>query len=205
MSFRTIFFLAKRLLISKQKKTAVSVISWIAVLGMLVSTAAMVILLSAFNGIEGMIEGMYTEFDQEIIVTPKSGRKLSEAEFSEISKRIQETKGVLAQSFYIQDRVILRKNKKWSNADLWAVESSFYRMANMNDSKHLINGVQIQKPNEALIGRLLAYKLKFRSMNSEPEQVLLYIPRQDRKIRIGKTPFFQTNLSAFLVPDYLRW
>ena len=202
MSFRTIFFLAKRLLISKQKKTAVSVISWIAVLGMLVSTAAMVILLSAFNGIEGMIEGMYTEFDQEIIVTPKSGRKLSESEFSEISKRIQETKGVIAQSFYIQDRVILRKNKKWSNADLWAVESSFYRMANMNDSMHLINGVQIQKPNEALIGVGLANKLKFRSMNSEPEQVLLYIPRQDRKIRIGKTPFFQTNLSVVGALDY---
>lgn len=202
MSFRTIFFIAKRLLISKQKKTAVSVISWIAILGMLVSTAAMVILLSAFNGIEGMIEGMYTEFDQEIIVTPKSGRKLSESEFSEISKVIQETKGVLAQSFYIQDRVIIRKNKKWSNADLWAVESSFYRMANMNDSMHLINGVQIQKPNEALIGVGLANKLKFRSMDSEPEQVLLYIPRQDRKIRIGKTPFFQTNLSVVGALDY---
>ena len=39
-------------------------------------------------------------------------------------------------------------------------------------------------------------------MNSEPEQVLLYIPRQDRKIRIGKTPFFQTNLSVVGALDY---
>ena len=77
MKLRTVFFIATRLLISRQKKTAVSVISWIAVLGMLVSAAAMVILLSAFNGIEGMIEGLYTEFDQEIIVRPRESKKIN--------------------------------------------------------------------------------------------------------------------------------
>jgi lipoprotein-releasing system permease protein len=107
----TVFFLAKRFLISRQKKTAVSVISWIAVVGMLVSSAAMVILLSAFNGIEGMIEGMYTEFDQEVSMTPKNGSKISVDSLREILSLTKSIEGVNAQSMFIQERIIVRKEK----------------------------------------------------------------------------------------------
>jgi lipoprotein-releasing system permease protein len=197
-----VFFIAKRLLLSRQKKTAVSVISWIAVLGMLVSSAAMVILLSAFNGIEGMIEGLYTEFDQEIIVRPSSGKKIPTEALSKIIAFSRQIDGVSGTSLFIQDRVMLRKKKKWSNAELWAVEPSFCQMSGINKPNHLVNGKPLDGAGKSLIGVALANKLGLHSMDFNPETVVLYIPRQDRKIRIGKSPFFQEVLSVAGAVDY---
>ncbi len=202
MKLRTVFFIATRLLISRQKKTAVSVISWIAVLGMLVSAAAMVILLSAFNGIEGMIEGLYTEFDQEIIVRPKESKKIHPDSLKQLVSFSQQLQGVERTSLFIQERIILRKKKKWANAELWAVEPSFNEMAKLYTSEHLINGKATENENQSLIGVGLANKLGLRSMDLTPESAVLYIPRQDRKIRIGKSPFFQQNIAVVGAMDY---
>lgn len=198
----TVFFLAKRFLISRQKKTAVSVISWIAVLGMLVSSAAMVILLSAFNGIEGMIEGMYTAFDQEVTMTPKNGSKISADSLRKVLSLTKNIEGVNAQSMFIQERIIIRKEKKWANAELWAVEPSFFEMANVNALEHLINGNPLTGSGQALMGVGLANKLGLHSMDLSPETAVLYIPRQDRKIRIGKSPFFQQRISVSGAIEY---
>ena len=202
MKPRTVFFLAKRFLISRQKKTAVSVISWIAVLGMLVSSAAMVILLSAFNGIEGMIEGMYTAFDQEVTMTPKNGSKISADSLRKVLSLTKNIEGVNAQSMFIQERIIIRKEKKWANAELWAVEPSFFEMANVNALEHLINGNPLTGSGQALMGVGLANKLGLHSMDLSPETAVLYIPRQDRKIRIGKSPFFQQRISVSGAIEY---
>ncbi len=198
----TVFFLAKRFLISRQKKTAVSVISWIAVLGMLVSSAAMVILLSAFNGIEGMIEGMYTAFDQEVTMTPKNGSKISADSLRKVLSLTKNIEGVNAQSMFIQERIIIRKEKKWANAELWAVEPSFFEMANVNTPEHLINGNPLTGTGQALMGVGLANKLGLHSMDLSPETAVLYIPRQDRKIRIGRSPFFQQRISVSGAIEY---
>jgi lipoprotein-releasing system permease protein len=202
VKLRTVLFIAKRLLISRQKKTAVSVISWIAVLGMLVSAAAMVILLSAFNGIEGMIEGLYTEFDQEIIVRPRESKKIHPDSLKQLVSFSEQLQGVERTSLFIQERIILRKKKKWANAELWAVEPSFNQMAKLYTREHLINGRATENENQSLIGVGLANKLGLRSMDLTPESVVLYIPRQDRKIRIGKSPFFQQNIAVVGAMDY---
>ncbi len=202
MKLRTVFFIATRLLISRQKKTAVSVISWIAVLGMLVSAAAMVILLSAFNGIEGMIEGLYTEFDQEIIVRPRESKKIHPDSLKQLVSFSEQLQGVERTSLFIQERIILRKKKKWANAELWAVEPSFNQMAKLYTREHLINGRVAENENQSLIGVGLKYKLGLRSMDLMPESAVLYILRQDRKIRIGKSPFFQQNIAVVGAMDY---
>jgi len=202
VKLRTVFFIATRLLISRQKKTAVSVISWIAVLGMMVSSAAMVILLSAFNGIEGMIEGLYTEFDQEIIVRPRESKKIHPDSLKQLVSFSEQLQGVERTSLFIQERIILRKKKKWANAELWAVEPSFNQMAKLYTREHLINGRAAENENQSLIGVGLANKLGLRSMDLTPESAVLYIPRQDRKIRIGKSPFFQQNIAVVGAMDY---
>ena len=51
-------------------------ISLISVAGIWVSTAAMVIVLSAFNGFEGVVEGVYTATDTDLKVELKEGKAL---------------------------------------------------------------------------------------------------------------------------------
>ena len=47
-------------------------------MGVMVISAAMIILLSSFNGIESMIGDLYTEFDQGVIITPSKGKTMIE-------------------------------------------------------------------------------------------------------------------------------
>jgi len=191
---KTFFYLAKRLLISGKRFTAVSVISWIAILGMMVSSAAMVILLSAFNGIEKMIEDLYSSFDQEIMITPIHGRKMMSNDAAKIQQQIKKISGVKNTSIFIQERVIVRNKKKWSNAELWAVDSVFFDMANTRNKKHLING-HFKGANSMFIGVGLANRLMMLSMELTSQPIVLYYPKQDKKIKFGQTPFYQQVLS----------
>ena len=46
----------------------------ISVFGILVSTAAMEIVLSAFNGLENIVETLYSSFDPDVEITLKKGK-----------------------------------------------------------------------------------------------------------------------------------
>lgn len=190
MKGKTLCFLAFRLLMSGRKLTAVSIISWIAILGMIVSSASIVILLSAFNGIEQMIEKLYSSFDQEVVVTPSHGRKMEKSKAISYQNFILKQEGVQNTSLYIQERVIVRNKKKWSNAELWAVTPAFYGMAEIKSGGHLVNG-RFEGNAPSLIGVGLANRLMMESMNQEAKTIVLYYPKQNKKIKFGQSPFYQ--------------
>ena len=175
---------------SGRKLTAVSIISWIAILGMIVSSASIVILLSAFNGIEQMIEKLYSSFDQEVVVTPSHGRKMEKSKAISYQNFILKQEGVQNTSLYIQERVIVRNKKKWSNAELWAVTPAFYGMAEIKSGGHLVNG-RFEGNTPSLIGVGLANRLMMESMNQEAKTIVLYYPKQNKKIKFGQSPFYQ--------------
>jgi lipoprotein-releasing system permease protein len=169
---------------------------------MVVTTAAMVILLSAFNGIEGLITELYTDFDQEIVVTPKTGKTVLKLELKEINGVCKNIQGVKKTSLFIQERVILRNKKKWVNADMWAVEKSFYEMAKVKRKKHIVNGDLFAKEQFALIGIGLAQKLGLKSMNENNATVVMYTPKQNIRVGFGKNPFYQDLVSVSGALDY---
>jgi len=73
-------FLAKRYFLSKQKTSFINILSIIAMLGLATGTAALVIVLSAFNGMQGLIRGMYGTFDPDIKIVASSGKSFLKTE-----------------------------------------------------------------------------------------------------------------------------
>ena len=67
------FFVFRYFFALRQKGT-VGWLSAISMLGVAVGTAALIIVLSAFNGLERLIEGMYQNFDPELKVLPERGK-----------------------------------------------------------------------------------------------------------------------------------
>lgn len=55
----------------------INLITRISVIGIAVITASLIILLSAFNGIESMIEKLYSDFDTDITVRSELGEDIS--------------------------------------------------------------------------------------------------------------------------------
>lgn len=67
-------YIAKRYLFSKKSHNAINIISFISVLGIGIGTMALIVVLSAFNGLSGLVQSLYTSFDSDIQITVKEGK-----------------------------------------------------------------------------------------------------------------------------------
>lgn len=72
--------IALRYLKSKKTHNAVNVISIISICGVVVTTAAMVCILSVFNGFRGLIMGKLAMLDPQISITATLGKTISDAD-----------------------------------------------------------------------------------------------------------------------------
>ena len=66
--------IARRYVFAKKSTNAINVITGIAVFGICVGTAALILVLSVFNGFEDLIAKMYSNFDPDVKVTPVQGK-----------------------------------------------------------------------------------------------------------------------------------
>ena len=158
-------------------------------IGIAAITAALIILLSAFNGIEMMIDRLYSEFDSEITIRPVQGKTFNENRID--GDRILAIPGVIRYSRAVEEVVILKHEKKWVNANLIGVDSSFLLMTNMKN--HMVDGgtfLKLEQEDFGLIGATLLDKLGgFIPQNLGFETLTCYVPKRDMKIRFGKNPF----------------
>jgi lipoprotein-releasing system permease protein len=70
----TSIYIAKRYLFSKKQTHAINIISGISMLGVLVGSAALIIILSVFNGLEKVILSLYSNFTPELKIEPRLGK-----------------------------------------------------------------------------------------------------------------------------------
>ena len=77
--------IARRYLFAKKSTNAINIISGIAVFGIAVGSAALVLVLSVFNGFEDLITGMYNNFNPDIKIVPKRGKTF------EVDEKVMQT------------------------------------------------------------------------------------------------------------------
>jgi lipoprotein-releasing system permease protein len=70
----TSIYIAKRYLFSRKKMHAINIISGVSMLGVFIGSAALVIILSVFNGFEKVILSLYSNFTPELRIEPKQGK-----------------------------------------------------------------------------------------------------------------------------------
>ena len=84
----TSIYIAKRYLFSGKKMHAINIISGISMLGVFIGSAALVLILSVFNGLEKVILSLYDNFTSEILIEPVKGKtfEVNYAAFAAIQK-----------------------------------------------------------------------------------------------------------------------
>ncbi|MBO7491845.1 MAG: FtsX-like permease family protein [Bacteroidales bacterium] len=80
-SRKTAFFIAKRYVVSRKKHNIINVISIVSMVGIMVCTAALVIVLSVFNGLEETISGWFNDNNPDFMITLREGKSFETAEF----------------------------------------------------------------------------------------------------------------------------
>ena len=68
--------IARRYFFSRKQRTVINIISWISLVGIAVSTAALIIVLSVYNGIGQVTQTLFNSFDPELVVQPAQGKTL---------------------------------------------------------------------------------------------------------------------------------
>ncbi|TNE54731.1 MAG: ABC transporter permease [Bacteroidetes bacterium] len=168
----------------------IHLITRISVIGISVTTAALIILLAAFNGIETMVERLYSDFDAPITIRPAKGKTFQMDE--KHLKELRAVEGVRSLNQGVEEIVIVKHEQKWANATLYGVEESFLEMVGVDH--HLVDGVpELKVDGEqtvGLIGASLLDKLQgYIPRNGVREQVLLYLPKRDARLSLSKSPF----------------
>lgn len=179
-------------------------ITRVSVIGIAVITAALVILIAAFNGIEGMVTQLYSEYDAALTVRSNSGKTFKEETIS--IQKIATIPGVIHVNRAIEETVILKHQQKWVNARLIGVDENYLLDCNM--SKHMVEGYPNLTENgrpTAIIGATLLDKLEgYISELDGSEELMLYTPLRDASISKRKSPFKISPLTVVGRMNYNR-
>ena len=92
---------------AKKSTSAINVIAWISIVAIVFGTAALILVLSVFNGFEGLVKSLYSSFYPDLKVVPEHGKQLTLT--PEQLDRIRSINGVRAVSLVVEERALLQK------------------------------------------------------------------------------------------------
>ncbi len=126
------FYIAKRYLVSKKSNNAINIISWISIVAIAITTAALIVILSAMNGLTSTVANLYNVFEPDLKVTPISGKyfKISNVELNEL-KLID---GVLAISQTISDKALLKNFDKQTLVSIKGIDKYFNKVTKIDSA-----------------------------------------------------------------------
>ena len=99
------FLFAWRYFRSKKSTNAINVIAWISVTAITVGCAALIIILSVFNGFEELVKGLYTDFYTDIRIAPAKGKIITLN--TQQQQKIKSTPGVAVFSLVAEEKALL--------------------------------------------------------------------------------------------------
>jgi lipoprotein-releasing system permease protein len=130
------FLFAWRYFKAKKSTNAINIIAWISVLAMGTGTAALIILLSVFNGFEDLVKSLYADFYTDLRVLPATGKILQLTD--EQKQKITAWPGVGAVSLTLEEKALLQNGDYPALVVVKGVDENFQKVNNV--SKRLIRG-----------------------------------------------------------------
>jgi lipoprotein-releasing system permease protein len=144
-------YIARRYTISFSKSTAVNIITGIATLGILVSTAALFVILSVFTGLRDFSLSFATATDPDLKITAVAGKSFTLS--PKQKEALDKVSGIAHYSAIAEERVLFYFDGKEQVAFLKGVDSLYTSVTTMSDKKTLLGGQWLQmNTGEAVVG-----------------------------------------------------
>jgi lipoprotein-releasing system permease protein len=175
--------IARKYFFSSRVKGVVHVISGVTALGIMVSTAALVIILSVFNGFEQLVVSLYNSFDPDVKIIPVGNKYLPVD--SQLVVEIGKVQGVSGVSPVLEENILAKYANKQTFARIKGLHPHFLHSIGM-DSAVFVGEMKVNQGNNpyALIGMGVAGKLGV-NIYDDFSQLQLYVPKADKKVIIN--------------------
>ena len=146
-------------MVSKKSNNAINIISWISITAIAITTAALIIILSAMNGLTGTVANLYNVFEPDLKVTVVKG-KYFEANDKLVSE-IKAIDGVKIISKTLSDKALLKNIDKQTLVTIVGVDGNFSKVAQIESSvEDGIYGLNELNKSNILLGRGIANQLQ---------------------------------------------
>ncbi len=153
----------------------INIISGISVLGVTVGTAALVVLLSAFNGLESWVINLYDAFDSDVKIEHRSEKFFQLSD--EKMKRLSAIDGVQYTMPVIEENGLLTYGEARFICTVKGVGSAFEKMSGIDSM--MVEGrfsLGNDSSSNAILGSGVAYSLSL-SLQSLAVPLDVYVPR----------------------------
>jgi lipoprotein-releasing system permease protein len=108
---------------AKKTTHAINIIAWVSVIAIAVGTAALIVLLSVFNGFEDLVKSLYANFYTDLRILPAQGKIISLT--TDQQKRIAQWPGLKTISFTIEERALLQNGEYQQLVLVKGVDSNY--------------------------------------------------------------------------------
>lgn len=170
----TAFYIAVRYLFARKSHNVINVISAISAAGMAIGTAALILILSVYNGFDRIIESNLSDLDPDILVTAADGRRFVPDET--LLEALGQDERVTGISLVLEEHVLLSYAGRQGLALAKGVDSSYEEHSPL--AGHITAGefsLHFGDVPQAAVGAALA-----REMGINPrflDKLKLYYPR----------------------------
>lgn len=144
-------------------------------LAITVGTAALIIVLSVFNGFEGLVKSLYGDFYSDIRITPKQGKFFSLTD--EKINQLKKIKGVSALSTTVEEKAVLMNGDYQTIVYLRGVEENYQNITNLK--KHLVRGnydLGLSESPSIIIG--IGVENAIGADPTSTNEVIIYLPNR---------------------------
>ena len=172
-------FIAKRYIFAKKSHNVINIISAISAIGMAIGTAALIIIMSVYNGFDSLIRSMMGNVEPDLLITPVTGKVFVPE--GEVYDWIYDQEAVASMSCVLQEQVFINYDGKQGLAKAKGVDWIYEEETPLRE--HLVEGeFRLHKGDIPLaaVGASLAYELGLSPRFLAPVEV--YFPARDRKI-----------------------
>ena len=171
-------FIARRYLFAKKSHNVINIISIISAAGIAIGCAALVIILSVYNGFDGVVRDLNDAATADVLVTPVRGKVfVPDERFDAFRKdpRVKAVCGVLEESVFVQygarNKVVVARG----------VDPLYEQVTALRD--HLVEGdfsLTFGDLNQVVLGRLVAMELGVRTTFLQP--MTAWFPSRTRQV-----------------------
>lgn len=175
----TALYIARRYLFAKKSTNAINIISAISVLGVFVGSAALIIILTVFNGFESVILKMFNTITPQLIISPAKGKTFNPntVYFNELKSN----QSIYSYTEVLAENALVRYDNKQAPALIKGVSDDFLKNQSL-DSIIVDGHFVLQNSNgpNAVIGSALQAHLSVEPSDAfEPLQI--YSPKKGIK------------------------
>ncbi|MEP7195260.1 MAG: FtsX-like permease family protein [Saprospiraceae bacterium] len=185
---RLILFLVRKYLITRNSSLSINIISAISILGLAIGTAALVIVLSVFNGFEDLLSGMFNKHNPDIKIVHVSGKSF--AEDSSLLSKIKQFPEVKIVSRVYEQSCMFQYGEMQDFGLLRGIDQNYVELVSLDSS--IVEGKLVEHTagsNFAYLSLGLSNKLGV-SIENFISHISAYTPTSTKgQIEIGNEQF----------------